>query len=430
MIRLTENKEPQHNLSSGKFLNPSKLYLHLSQHTGTPAIPCVKKGDEVEEGEIIAKTNGLISTQLHAPMRGKVIDITNWYHPTLKRSPAIILQCQDQPKEYCRHEDNQIELLTKKEILEAVSDNGIVGMGGAAFPTHVKLNPPRKIDTLIINGCECEPYLACDYRLMVENLIEIFKGIKLISKLINPEKIVFAIEENKPEAIKKANLLISTKKFDLPPIESFTLKTAYPQGGEKQLIRSVTKKMVPPKKLPLDVGCLVHNVATCFAIYEAVYLNKPLVERLVSFCGDALKAPKNIWVKIGTTLKELVDKGILEFRNDPKKIICGGPMMGVALDSLDYPILKNAGGFLFLSRQCSNLKENPCLRCNRCVDTCPMNLLPLEYVKRVKKEDYRSLSELNITDCIECGCCTYGCPAKIPIVHYIKTGKKYAISGK
>ena len=430
MIHLAEHKEPQHNLPSEKFLSPSKLYLPLSQHTGSPSMPCVKKGDDVREGEVIARLSGAISAQLHAPKKGKVIDIVNWYHPTLKRAPAIVLQCQDEEKNYPLSKSKDIELLSKEQILETIASYGLVGMGGAAFPTYLKLNPPKKIDTLIINGCECEPYLACDYRLMVENMNEIFKGIRLICKLINPKEVIFAIEENKPSAIKKVNLLINTKKFDLPPMRSFVLNTAYPQGGEKQLIQVIAQKKVPPKGLPLDIGCLVHNVATCFAIYEAIHLNKPLVERLVSFCGDALKDPKNIWVKIGTTLQELIDKKILEFKKEPKKIICGGPMMGIALEVLDYPILKNAGGFLFLADEVDDLEEEPCLRCSRCVDTCPMDLLPLEYVKRVKRGEYTSLSEFNIVDCIECGCCTYGCPAKIPIVHYIKTGKNYDLSSK
>ena len=437
MIKLAEHKEPQHSLGSEKFLNPKKLYLPLSQHTGGPSLPCVQKGDQVQEGMLIAKVSGFISAALHAPKKGRVVDISSFYHPVLKRAPAIILHCEDELKEYTIHGD--AAALEKEELLKIIKNKGLVGMGGAAFPSHVKLNPPKKIDSLIINGCECEPYLACDYRLMLENTNQIFKGIEIICKLINPKEVIFAIEKNKPEAIKKINLLINTKKFSLPalklrqtglpPIKSFILNSAYPQGGEKQLIRAVLKKKVPPEKLPLDVGCLVHNVATCFAIYEAVYLNKPLVERLVSFCGPALKSPKNIWVKIGTTLKELFDAGILEFKKEPEKIISGGPMMGIALDSLDYPILKGSGGFLFLDKA-DKTEEGPCIRCSRCIDTCPMNLLPLEYIKRVKKEEFASLTDFNITDCIECGCCAYGCPSKIPIVHYIKTGKNYVLNNK
>ena len=425
MIKLTEHKEPQHNLKSEKFLNPKKLYLPLSQHTGKPSEPCVQKGDQVTEGMLIAEASGFISAALHAPKKGKVADISNFYHPVLKRAPAIILQCENEVTEYTLNYD--AAALKKEELLSIIKNKGLVGMGGAAFPSHVKLNPPKKIDTLIINGCECEPYLACDYRLMIENTNQIFKGIEIICKLINPKEIIFAIEKNKPEAIEKINLLINTKKFNLPPIKSFVLNSTYPQGGEKQLILAVLKKKVPPKKLPLDVGCLVHNVATCFAIYEAVYFNKPLVERLVSFCGPALKSPKNIWVKIGTTLKELFDAGILEFKKEPKKIISGGPMMGIALDNLDYPILKASGGFLFLD-EADEVKEGPCIRCGRCIDTCPMDLLPLEYIKRVKKEEFASLTDFNIADCIECGCCAYACPSKIPIVHYIKTGKNYVLN--
>ncbi len=423
MIRIAEHKEPQHNLKSEKFLKPKKLYLPLSQHTGEPSMACVKKGDQVTEGMLIAKQSGFISTQLHAPKKGKVIDIDSWHHPVLMQAPAIILQCEDEVKEYTPCYDALA--LEKDELLEIIKNRGLVGMGGAGFPSHVKLNPPKKIDTLIINGCECEPYLACDYRLMLENIVEIFRGIEIICKLINPKQVIFAIEENKPEAIKKINLFTSTKKFTLPPIKSFVLNSTYPQGGEKQLIWAITKKKVPPEKLPLDLGCLVHNVATCFAIYEAVCLNKPLIERLVSFCGPALKSPKNIWVKLGTTLKELFDAKILEFKKEPKKIIAGGPMMGIALNGLEYPILKGSGGFLFLD-QAEDTEEKPCIRCSRCIDTCPMGLLPPEYIKRVKKEKFASLADFNIADCIECGCCAYGCPSKIPIVHYIKTGKKYA----
>jgi len=423
MIRLPEHKEPQNNLNSEKYLNPKELYLPLSQHTGAPSSLCVKKGDLVEEGQLLAKESGFISARLHAPSDGKIINIDDWFHPNLKRTPCIIIKTNSKVKDYPKRKN--IDSLENERIKEIIQNCGIVGMGGAAFPTHVKLDPPKKIDTLIINGCECEPYLTTDQRLMVENINEVFLGIEIISKLINPKKIIFAIEANKPNAIKKVNLIINTKKFNLPIAETVILKTVYPQGGEKQLIERVTKRKVPPKSLPLDVGCLVHNVATCFAIYEAIYLDKPLIQRLVSFCGDALHRPKNIWVKIGTTLKELFDEKVLEFKNEPKKIVSGGPMMGIALDNLEYPILKGTGGFLFLTNP-PKVNENPCIRCARCVDACPMNLLPLNYAKLVKNQEYESLNRYYISDCIECGCCAYTCPAKIPLVHYIKIGKKYA----
>jgi len=423
MLRIEEHKEPQHNLTSEKFLSPQRLYLPLSQHTGRPSIPCVKPQDIVEEAKVIAIEDGHISARLHAPQKIKIIEIADWHHPILKKSKCIIAEPLDKD-EHNFPARTAAENLDKESLIKIIKDCGIVGMGGAAFPTHVKLSPPKKIETLIVNGCECEPYLSADYRLMVENLDAIFKGIELICKIIEPNSVIFAVENNKPEAIKKLHLAISMKKYKLSNLSLAILKTAYPQGGEKQLIQATTKRKVAGGKLPFDVGCLVQNVATCLAVYDAVHFNKPLTQRLVTFAGDGLVSPKNIWVKIGTTLKELFDKKILEFRCEPEKIICGGPMMGVALDGLDYPILKATGGFLFLSKIKPPV-ESPCIRCGRCVDSCPVDLLPLEYAKRVKKEEYAGLIDLNVKDCIECGCCSYICPAKIPLLHYIKVGKKY-----
>lgn len=426
MLKVAERKQPQHNIATEKALSAKKLYLALSQHTGKPSQPCVKINDIVEEGQLIAKDDGYISSMLHAPSKAKVTGIGDYYHPNLGRAQTITLDCVDEEKKY--FEEKRISDFSKEDLKTKIKNAGIVGMGGAAFPTHVKLSPPKKIDTFIINGCECEPYLAADYRLMVENLHYILKGVELICKIIEPKNVIFAVEENSPDAIKKINQFKSLKRINLPDFKLAVLKSSYPQGGEKQLIHSTTSRMVPPKGLPFDVGCLVNNVATCFAIYEAVYLAKPLTQRLVSFCGDALETPKNIWVKIGTTLEELFNSGVLELKAEPKKIVCGGPMMGTALDSLKYPILKGTGGFLFLSEDISVEEESTCIRCARCVDVCPMNLLPLEYAKLTKKEEFEKLDNFNIVDCIECGSCAYSCPASIPLVHYIKIGKKYGSS--
>lgn len=422
MIRIEENKEPQHNSASEKFLTPKKLYLPLCQHIGKPSLEVVKIGDLVDEASLIARSTAAVSSCIHAPKKGKITGVDYFNHPVLKRAKSISLSCGESAKVYSVREG--IDKFTKENLLSIIKDSGIVGMGGACFPAHVKLAPPKRVDTLIINGCECEPYLACDYRLMVEKTNEVLKGVEIISRLIKPKQILFCIEKNKPEAIRKFNLPLSTKKYNLPYSKTIALDSSYPQGGEKQLIYKVTKRKVPSGGLPFDVGCLVQNVATCFAIYEAVYFSKPLIERLVTFAGDSLKTPKNLWVKIGTTIKELFDNKILEFKKEPKKIICGGPMMGVALDSLDYPILKGTSGILFLSAESVDTKEEDnCLRCARCVDSCPMGLLPLEYVKRVKNERFAELNEVFIKDCIECGACVFVCPAKIPIVHYIKVGK-------
>ena len=424
MIRVDEHKLPQHNLPSEKFLSPKKVYLPLSQHIGKPSKELVGLGDLVEEGTLIAEPAGKVSSSLHAPKKGKVIAIDSFPHPVLKRYRSIVIECQEDEKKYFRTRDPS--LLGREEILQIIENAGIVGMGGAGFPTHIKLNSPKKIDTLIINGCECEPYLACDYRLMVENNQGIFRGVELICRILQPKRVFFCIEENKPEAIKRFNSSISIKKYDLPSPQIVVLKSYYPQGGEKQLIYKVTKRKVPSGGLPFDVGCLVQNVATCFSIYQAVYYSKPLIERLVTFAGDSLLNPKNIWVKVGTLISELFEQGILQFKKEPRKVILGGLMMGIALDSLDYPILKTTSGVLFLSQdRVEQEPEQECIRCARCVDVCPMGLLPLEFVKRVKQGEFEKLDEVFVKDCIECGCCSWGCPAKIPIVHYIKVGKLY-----
>lgn len=423
MIKIEEYKYPQHNSCSERFLNPKKLYLPLSQHVGSPAQECVEKGEIVEEGQLIASGAAHISASLHAPKKGKIIDVAISLHPILRQAKSIIIECGEEAKDYPLR--GGIEKLEKQPLIDMIRNSGIIGMGGAAFPTHVKLTPPAKIDYLIVNGCECEPYLSTDYRLMKENMKEIFRGLEIICKIISPRQLIFAIEENKRSLVKEINFLINAKKTGFSNFRLEILKTAYPQGGEKQLIYAAAKRKIAGGKLPFDVGCLVFNVATVFAVYQTVYLNKPLIERLVTFAGDALVSPKNVWLKIGTTLRELFEEKILAFKHDPKKIICGGPMMGVALDNLNYPILKGTGGFLFLKEPVDKLEEQTCIRCARCVDVCPMNLLPLEYPKRVKKEEYNSLNDFNINDCIECGCCAYECPAKIPLVHYIKIGKKY-----
>lgn len=423
-MEVKEYKEPQHNLAAEKFLNPKKLYLPLAQHTGSSSTPCVKAGDSVEEAQLIAQSSAYICANLHAPAKGKIINIDNWYHPNLKKTTSIIIECEEGDKNYPARPN--ITILGKQDIIDIIKTSGIIGMGGAAFPTHIKLSPPKKIEVLIVNGCECEPYLACDYRLMTEHMEEIFMGLAIICRIIAPDKVIFAIEDNKHEIVKKINLLTRTKKYKLPPFELAVLETDYPQGSEKQLIYSTLKLKVPGGKIPPDVGCLVHNVATIFAVYQAVYFNKPLIERLVTFAGDALIAPKNIWVKVGTRLGELFEREILQFKYDPKKIICGGPMMGVSLPNLDYPILKGTGGFLFLNKDLGrDAPEETCIKCSRCVDACPMNLLPLEYAKRVKAGEFNNLTEYNIKDCLECGSCAYTCPAKIPLVHYAKIGKQY-----
>jgi len=428
MIKVEERKNPQHNLKTEKFLSPKKLYLSLRQHIGAPSKEIVKIKEKVEEAQVLAEPQARVSSYLSSPKKGEVVNIDYFNHPILGRDKMIVIRCDSEEKKYSERKD--IAMIPKDELLRVIKEAGVVGMGGAGFPTYIKLQPPQKVDTLIINGCECEPYLAGDYRLMIENMEGIFKGIEIITKIIEPERIFFCVEDNKPEAIKKINSILALKKYNLASTQLVVLKSAYPQGGEKQLIYKVTKRKVPSGGLPLDVGCLVHNVATCFSIYEAVYFSKPLIERIVTFAGDALETPKNIWLKIGTLIPELFERGILKFKKEPKKVIFGGPMMGIALKNLDYPILKTTGGVLFLSDEVDFEEESRCLHCARCVDVCPMGLVPLEFVKYVKNKEYARLNEIFIKDCIECGMCSFACPAKIPIVHYIKIGKLYAVGSK
>ncbi|MDD4955211.1 MAG: electron transport complex subunit RsxC [Candidatus Omnitrophica bacterium] len=422
MLKVTKSEEPKHNLPCEKFLTPRKLYLPLSQHTGKPSKICVNLQDTVERGQAIAVEDGFISSRLHAPEKAKIIDICEWYHPVLKKAKCIVMEpIEEQEHKFTPRE--KVNNLDKEALLKIITDNGIVGMGGAAFPTHVKLSPPKKIETLIINGCECEPYLNSDSRLMTEKLDEIFKGVEVICRIIEPKEVIFAVEDNKTEAIKKLHLVFSIKKYKLPNLTLKILKTAYPQGGEKQLIYFLKNRKVPAGGLPLDVGCLVHNVATCFAIYEAVYFDKPLIERLVTFAGDALAQPKNIWVKIGTPIYELFDKGILRFKNEPRKIICGGPMMGIALDNLNYPVLKGTGGFLFLSENYSLGEEGPCIRCGSCVRECPMSLMPTLIDLAARNENWQLAAIYGSADCIECGICSYVCPTRRWLVQSIKQAK-------
>ncbi len=428
MLRVEEAKKPQESFYTQKF-SPQKVVIPLSQHTGALPIPIVKKKDRVKVGEVLAQPQALISSTIHSSIAGEVIGIKEGPHPLLKRCKSFIIEAgkesPDRFEDFGSIPEEGIKELGSSEILSLIKEAGIVGLGGAGFPTHIKLTPPKKVDTLIVNGCECEPYLTCDFRLMIEHTEAILKGIEIVARILEVKKVYIAIEENKLEAVKRFNSKLHTKKYLLPQTEVKVLESLYPQGAEKQLIYSLTKRKVPSGKLPFDVGCVVQNVGTCFAIYEAVYFRKPLIERIVTFAGSSLVEPKNLLVRIGTTLKELFEKEVLKFKREPKKIIFGGPMMGVALDSLDYPIIKTTSGVLFLSEEDLDLREeSSCIKCGRCLDNCPMRLLPLEFVRLVKKELWQKLEEFYISDCIECGSCSFVCPAKIPIVNYIKAGKE------
>ena len=407
---------------------PSEVVIPMIQHTGAPCEPIVKVGDSVRKGQLIGRIEKFITSPVHSSVSGTVKEIKEMPHPTAGKSVSVVIKSdgKDDWDESVKKRAHAADL-TREEIIDIVKTSGIVGLGGAAFPTHVKLKPPKKIDTIILNGAECEPYLTCDDRLMIERPADVIKGLLLAMKALDVNRAVIAIESNKPNAIESiSDILKSYKTADLAG-KDITLKilsVKYPHGSEKQLIDAILRRRVPPKCLPLDVGCVVYNVGTAIAISEAVYEGKPLIERSVTLSGDCVKEPLNLNVRIGTNVKELLDECGGAVR-EISKVIVGGPMMGIAQPTMEIPVIKGTSGILFLSRDEARIfDEMACIRCGRCVNVCPMNLVPSVYGKLVKKEKWDKLTDHNIDDCMECGSCSYACPSRIPIVQYVKTGKR------
>lgn len=422
MIHVRENKIENDNFYEQRF-NPKRVVLPLGQHIGAYPEILVEQGEPVEIGQCIARAQSFVSANIHSPVNGVVKEIKKHKHPIRGMDMAIVIESSDEAEFALR--ERSPKTFTYDELLSIIHDAGIVGMGGACFPTHVKLKSPKAIDTLIVNGCECEPYLGCDNRVMVDHTDHILEGIALVCRVLAVDRVIIAIEENKPEAIKRFNSKLHTKKYDMPKdVKVQVLPSVFPQGSEKQLIYNTTKRVVPAGGLPFEVGCVVQNVATLLAIYQAVYWQKPLIDKVVTFSGGALEEPKNIHVRLGTMVSDLFDAGVLKLKKEPKKIVFGGPMMGFSVSSTDYPIMKGTSGVLFLSAdECDDKKESPCIRCSRCIDVCPMKLMPQEFQKLAKANMFAETDEYYVNDCIECGCCTFACPAKIPIVAYVKTAK-------
>jgi electron transport complex protein RnfC len=388
-----------------------KVFIALSQHIGAPAQEIVKKKQQVKTGEKIATAAGFISADIHSSVTGTVEGVVNIPHPISGKVQAIKISVDEISDDYEKI-DNSLKFQT------VIKEAGIVGMGGATFPTNVKLSPPKKIDYLIINGAECEPYLTCDHRLMVERTEDILKGGKLIIDNLKIEKFIVGIEKNKPDAIKLFKNLTDKYNFELVELD-----VKYPQGGEKQLIKATINKVVPEGKLPLESGVIVQNVGTCIAIYEAVELAKPLYERVVTVTG-AVKNPKNLFVKIGTPISKLIEE-CGGFVGTPKKIIMGGPMMGFAVTSLETTVMKGTSGLVVLREEdLPDLKEYNCIRCGRCINACPMGLIPVNMEQFSLNEMYESLLDWHVLNCIECGCCSYVSPSRRPLVGYFKTAKR------
>lgn len=404
---------------------PKQAVFPLSQHIGAPAVPCVQKGDIVKVGTRIAEPGGFMSACIHSSVSGKVAKIDSVIDASGLRKPAIFIDVEGDEWEPSIDRSDKIVLQcdkTREELVEIIKNAGIVGMGGACFPTHVKLCPPKDctIDTLIINAVECEPYLTADHRLMLEHPDEIIVGIKLILRILGIDHAVIGIEANKPDAIE----LLKSKTLMVSGIDVMPLKMKYPQGGEKQLIEAVTGRQVPPPPaLPASVGCVVQNVGTVFAIYEAVIKNKPLFERIVTVTGKSVARPCNLLVRMGTPVSQLVEYagGMPE---DTGKLISGGPMMGRPLLDATAPVVKGTSGVLMIPEpQAARQEERACIRCAKCVQACPMGLEPYLLATAARTQDWECAEENWIMSCIECGCCQSTCPSRRPLLDWVRLTK-------
>lgn len=424
---------PENKLSAGKKITglavPKQVIIPLSQHIGAPAQAVVKKGDPVKVGTLIAKAGGFVSANIHSSVSGKVNKIDLALDASGYKRPAIYVDVEGDEWEADIDRSEVVikeSPLSSKDIVTKIAAAGIVGLGGATFPTQVKLTPPpgNKAEVLIINAVECEPYLTSDHSLMMEKGEEILVGITLLMKAVNVNKAIIGVENNKQDAIAHLQKLAAAFKG----IEIMPLKVQYPQGGEKQLIDAVIRRQIKSGALPISAGAVVQNVGTAYAVYEAVQKNKPLVERVVTVTGKAVKTPANLLVRIGTPVSNLIEAagGVPE---NTGKIIGGGPMMGKALISPEVPVTKGSSGILLLSKEESERKPvYDCIRCTKCVSVCPMGLNP-SLLMNVTEFTEWDLAEKNyINDCIECGSCSYTCPANRPLLDYIRSGKGKVMS--
>lgn len=407
---------------------PKQAVFSLYQHIGAPAKPVVAKGDVVKVGTMLADADGFVSAPVFSSVSGKVAKIDAIVDASGYRRPAIFVDVEgDVWEESIDRSETLVTLkdrpeLTAQDIVAKVKAAGVVGMGGATFPCHVKLSPPpgSKAECVVINGVECEPYLTADHRLMLEKPDEILVGVSLIMKAVQVTKAYIGIESNKPDAIK----LLTEKATAYPGIEVVPLKVKYPQGGEKQLVQAITGREVPaPPAIPIQVGAVVQNVGTAFAIYEAVMKNKPLFERVITVTGKGLKQPANFLARIGTPMSQLIEEcgGLPE---DTGKVIGGGPMMGKALMNLDVPVCKGSSGLLLMTNKEARRGEiQPCIRCAKCVSVCPMGLEPYLLATGSSLKKWELVEENDITSCIECGSCQFTCPSNRPMLDNIRMGK-------
>ncbi|MEK6697758.1 MAG: electron transport complex subunit RsxC [Nitrospirota bacterium] len=402
---------------------PKRVVIPLSQHIGAPSKPLVVIGQEIKKGERIGESGGFVSAPVHASVSGKVAAIGNFPHVLGMDVTSIVIE-SDGMDEWVSglRETPDYGVLSPDELKKMVQEAGIVGMGGATFPTHVKLSPPKEkpVDVVILNGAECEPYLTSDHRLMLEKPKEIIEGLKILMKILNVKKGYVGIEANKPDAVESMKKAVAGS----PEIQVWPVMVKYPQGAEKMLIKAIAGRTVPAGGLPMDIGVVVQNVGTAAAIYDAVRYGRPLIERYVTVTGRGVKDPKNFLARIGTPFSQLIEEagGLTE---SAAKVISGGPMMGISQYTLDVPVIKGTSGILVLPEsEVSTRPYGPCIRCARCIDACPMKLQPSLLGIFIEKGHYEDAREYNLMDCFECGSCTFVCPANRPMVQWVKKAKK------
>ena len=424
------NKKTTQNLSIEKYPLPSKVIIPTIMHIGSPAKVIVKVGDKVAKGQIIAEAGGFVSAPASSSISGVVSNVGIFAHASGKNVMAVEITADESNDEFRFEPIKNYKKTPITDLIKRISDCGLVGMGGAGFPSHVKLSPPsdKRIDTLIINAAECEPYLTCDHRVMLEMTDKFLSGVKIFQKVLGVENVYIGIEKNKPDAIDLIKQKIKENE-EFSDIKIIPLEVKYPQGGEKQLIFAVTGREIPSGKLTMDAACVVQNVASSVAAYEAVVEGIPLTQRVLTITGSAVKKPGNYFAPIGISVREMLEYCETDF-SKAKKVIMGGPMMGVALPNIDVPIMKQTSGLLVLSEKTTADSENNCINCGACVYKCPVHLVPSLLAKYSEKEMFEDAQERNVMDCMECGCCSYICPAKINILHKIRYAKNYIVRNK
>lgn len=404
---------------------PQKVTLPMQQHIGAPCTPCVKVGDIVSVGQVIGDSDKFVSAPVHASISGKVTSIGNVKLPNGNVVQGVTIESDGEMRPYEGIKPPKAD--TKEEFLKAIRESGLVGLGGAGFPTHVKLNvpPDKHVDTLVVNAAECEPYITVDYRECIENSWDILSGITIIKDMLKIKNVVIAVENNKPKAIEVLKN-IADNSFDVRnEVKLMSLESKYPQGAEKMMVQSATGRKVPPGKLPADVGCIVMNVASVAFVARYIKTGKPLVSRSLTIAGSAIKEPKNVRVPLGTNISEIVDF-CGGFTEEPQKIITGGPMMGLSIVNTDLPVIKNNNAVLaFTKKDLFTQQETDCIRCGRCAAACPMSLMPTLIERYTKSGNAEALEKAGIMVCMECGSCAYSCPAKKPLVQSMRAAKAF-----